>query len=93
MTAPYRSVSFLSPTEAAYLAGLIDGEGTIALTRRHRGSERQLVVTISNTERPLLEYVLKTAGAGRITTKRTYKANHSPGFTFLALKPISGTAQ
>jgi intein/homing endonuclease len=82
MMTAYRTVSALSAAEAAYLAGLIDGEGTIGLTRRHRGEERQLVISISNTELGLLEYVLKTIGAGRITTKRTYKNTHSRSFTF-----------
>ena len=82
MGAIYRTVSALSPTEAAHLAGLIDGEGTIGLTRRHREEERQLVVSISNTERALLEYVLKIVGAGRITKKRTYRDTHSRSFTF-----------
>lgn len=82
MPGQYRTVSKLRTTEAAYIAGLIDGEGTIALSRRHRNEERQLVVSISNTERSLLEYVLKTVGAGRITAKRTYKSQHSPSFTY-----------
>jgi len=53
--AKYRKVKKLSPEEAAYLAGLIDGEGTIALTRKHRGKHRQLMVSISGTEQPLLK--------------------------------------
>jgi hypothetical protein len=40
----------LSDTEAAYLAGIIDGEGTITLTRTHRGENRRPVVSISSTE-------------------------------------------
>jgi intein/homing endonuclease len=48
--AKYRKVRKLSPEQAAYLAGLIDGEGTIALTRKHRGEHRQLMVSISSTE-------------------------------------------
>ncbi|MGH8618677.1 MAG: LAGLIDADG family homing endonuclease, partial [Burkholderiales bacterium] len=67
--ASYRKAAVLSPTDAAYLAGLIDGEGTIGLTRRHRNDQRQVVVSISNTERPLLEWVLLTVGAGKITGK------------------------
>ena len=55
--AKYRKVKKLTPEEAAYLAGLIDGEGTIALTRKHRGEHRQLMVSISSTEQPLLKYV------------------------------------
>ena len=32
----YRSVLRLDPRDAAYIAGLIDGEGTITLSREHR---------------------------------------------------------
>ena len=78
----YRQVSSLSAVDAAYLAGLIDGEGTIALARRHRNDERQLVVSISNTERPLLDWVLSAVGAGKITGKKTYKDHHAPGLTY-----------
>ncbi len=34
----YRKTKKLAPTEAAYLAGLIDGEGTITLSRRNRNN-------------------------------------------------------
>ena len=78
----YRSTRTLQPCEAAYLAGLIDGEGTITLTRRHRNENRQLVVSISNNERPLLDYVKHTIGAGRITAKRTHSPNHAPSYTY-----------
>jgi len=78
----YRKVRKLTSEEAAYLAGLIDGEGTVSLTRKHRGEHRQLMVSISNTEQPLLRYVKKIIGAGRITNKRTYQANHTPSATY-----------
>jgi hypothetical protein len=71
-----------SPPEAAYIAGLIDGEGTITLTRKHRNENRQLAVTISNTEKDLLDYVLDTIGAGKITGKCTTRAHHTPSFTY-----------
>jgi len=48
---PYRTVKSLAPVDAAYMAGLIDGEGTVTLSRRHRNDQRQLVVSIANTER------------------------------------------
>lgn len=80
--AKYKKVRNLSPEEAAYVAGLIDGEGTISLTRKHRNEYRQLMVSISSTERPLLAYVLKSIGAGRITNKCTYRDNHTPSVTY-----------
>jgi len=75
-------VKSLSLTDAAYIAGLIDGEGTITLTRKHRNENRQLAVTISNTERDLLEYVYQSIGVGKITRKRTAKNHHTPSFTY-----------
>ncbi|MCW8828592.1 MAG: LAGLIDADG family homing endonuclease [Gammaproteobacteria bacterium] len=78
----YKIPNTLSNIDAAYIAGLIDGEGTITLTRKHRNENRQLAVTISNTEKDLLEYVLKTIGAGKITNKRTTRAHHTPSFTY-----------
>ncbi len=74
----YRKVSAFSRIDAAYIAGLIDGEGTITLSRKHKNDNRQLVISISNTEQPLLDYVLATVGAGKITRKKTYKENHTP---------------
>lgn len=78
----YRKVAVLSQIEAAYIAGLIDGEGTVTLTRKHRNENRQLAVTISNTEMRLLEYVVTVVGAGKITRKRTSKKHHTPSLTY-----------
>ncbi len=77
-----RQTARLSETDAAYLAGLIDGEGTIALTRLHRGQNRQLVVSVSSTERALLEWVLHSTRVGKITSKRSSAAHHAPGLTY-----------
>lgn len=77
-----QKTSILSPVDAACLAGLIDGEGSISLSRIHRRQNRQLVVTISSTERPLLEWAKKTIGAGKITSKRTSLPHHSQAFTY-----------
>ncbi len=75
-------VKELSKPEAAYIAGHIDGEGTVTLTRKHRNENRQLCVSISNTERSLLEFVLSAIGAGKITGKRTTQAHHTPSYTY-----------
>ncbi|HXV39726.1 MAG TPA: LAGLIDADG family homing endonuclease [Steroidobacteraceae bacterium] len=77
-----RRAARLSPTDAAYLAGLVDGEGSISLTRLHRGQNRQLALSISSTERALLEWVLNAARVGKITTKRTASPHHAPGLTY-----------
>jgi len=79
---PPREVRRLSKTAAAYIAGLVDGEGTVTLTRQHRNESRRLTLSISNTEIALLEFVKDSVGAGRITGKRTYSQRHAPSFTY-----------
>jgi hypothetical protein len=74
--------STLGPATAGYVAGLIDGEGTITLTRMHRNEQRRLVVSISNNDLGLLQFVKTVVGAGRITGKRTYNPRHAPSFTY-----------
>ncbi len=78
----YRQVKRLKGTQAAYIAGIIDGEGTITLTRRHASAHRHLAVTVSSTDKELLVFISQLVGAGKITSKRTYKQNHVPGHTF-----------
>ena len=68
--------------QAAYLAGLIDSEGTITLTGMHPRENRRLVVSISNNDAILLLFVKTTIGAGKITTKRTYSERHARSFTY-----------
>ena len=75
-------IQLLSETDAAYIAGLVDGEGTITLTRKHRNENQQLCVSISSTERQLREFVLNISGVVKITNKRTTSARHAPSFTF-----------
>ncbi len=80
--AAYKKARQLSQIDAAYIAGLVDGEGTVTLGRKHAGENRQLVVSISNTEVAILDYVLEAVGAGKVTRKRTAAANHTPSLTY-----------
>lgn len=80
--ANYRKVNTLSGIDAAYIAGLIDGEGTVSLLRKHKQDNRQVVVSISNTDCPLINYLLEAIGAGKATGKRTYSERHTPSFTY-----------
>jgi hypothetical protein len=78
----YKVARTLMIDEAAYLAGLIDGEGTITLSRRHANEKRQLVVSISSTEPDLVEWAANATGVGKITRKRTSSDKHAPGLTY-----------
>ncbi|HTU65375.1 MAG TPA: hypothetical protein VMF52_05475 [Steroidobacteraceae bacterium] len=75
-------VRTLGAAAAAYIAGLVDGEGTITMSRLHANERRRLVVSIANTELPLLRFVLDEIGAGKITRKRTLSARHTPSFCY-----------
>ncbi len=78
----YKKVRKMSGLEAAYLAGLIDGEGTVTLTKREKNAQRAITITIANTERELLEYPMRVISAGIISSKRTQKIHHTPSFVY-----------
>ena len=78
----YRRANRLVASDAAYIAGLIDGEGTVTLTRLSRNRQRGLAVTISSTEFSILRHVLILMGVGKITNKRISKAHHVPSYTY-----------
>jgi hypothetical protein len=77
-----RTIVRLDSLAAAYIAGLIDGEGSVTLTRAHRNENRRLVVCISNNELQILRFVKSAIGAGKITSKRKYKDHHQASFTY-----------
>jgi hypothetical protein len=72
----------LAPEVASYIAGLIDGEGTITLTRMHANETRRLVVSIANTELPILQFVKDQVRAGKINNKRVTSDHHTPSFCY-----------
>ena len=78
----YRTMNDLSRCDAAYIAGLIDGEGTITLSREHRNENRRLVVSIASTERCMLDFVAERTGCGKITNKCTTSDRHAPSFAY-----------
>jgi hypothetical protein len=77
-----RTVRTLTDAEAGYVAGIVDGEGTVSLVRHHGGERRRPVVSVANTEYDLLLYLKTCIGAGRITRKCIAKDHHTPSFVF-----------
>ncbi len=72
----------MKATILAYAAGIIDGEGTIALTRHGRTDRfRHPMVHVASTSPELLAFLKRHFG-GCITNKKTYKAHHKPSFTW-----------
>ncbi|WP_127761993.1 LAGLIDADG family homing endonuclease [Peribacillus asahii] len=72
--------------EAAYIAGIIDGEGSITLTRMHEGEHRRPCITVASTDKELLIYLQSLTG-GTINNKKNYKPDrHKDSFTLTIKK-------
>ena len=78
----YHQVNSLSIADCSYIAGLNDADGSITLAKKHRNENRQLIVSISNNEIQILNYVRLVTGAGHISKKRTYAEHHKINHTF-----------
>lgn len=63
----------MSATDAAWLAGLFDGEGSIVFVHKDRATP-SCRITITSTCYPLLERVKEVAGVGQIIVQR--RAGH-----------------
>lgn len=92
-----RRVKTLSVGAAAYIGGLVDGEGTITLSRLHANERRRLVVSIANTEIQLLEFVRREVGESLTPRNGKYSAKAIARRTafesqFLAILPKARNA-
>lgn len=68
----------ITPTQAAYIAGFLDGEGSIILFRRRAGVV--LRVSFSNSYLPVLEWLKETTKTGTCVTTKTRRSDiHKPG--------------
>lgn len=67
--------------ESAYIAGIIDGEGSISLTRMHGGENRRPCISIASTDLELLVYIQALTG-GKINNKKNYNPDkHKDSYT------------
>ena len=59
----------LTPTQRAYIAGIVDGEGTLSIVHQKGEDSNRYAITfrVSNTDRVLLDWLVKTTGAGRVS--------------------------
>lgn len=67
----------------AYTAGIVDGEGTVTLSRidGNKSPWRRPVVTVSSTTRELLEYLQLHFG-GTICKQKTYQDHHKQSWSW-----------
>lgn len=65
----------LHPTDAAYIAGIIDGEGSIMVLPK-RGT-CIIKVSVSNTYQPLVDWLQEVTGVGSVVVQRRASERHS----------------
>ena len=62
--------------EKAYIAGIIDGEGTVTLSRAHANETPSPKVSVANNSLPLLKWIKDKAGSGVIITRSQREPQH-----------------
>lgn len=65
----------------AYLAGIIDGEGTVTLVWSHKNKTPCPEVSVSNTSLLLLKWIQKRVGRA-ISSKNTSKPHHTISYVW-----------
>lgn len=69
--------------EKAYIAGIIDGEGSIMLIKFHNNQFPSPCVSISSTTIELLDWIKNKTGVGKIVRKKNYNIEkHKTSFTY-----------
>ncbi|PIR21429.1 MAG: hypothetical protein COV45_01390 [Deltaproteobacteria bacterium CG11_big_fil_rev_8_21_14_0_20_47_16] len=61
----------MTKTDLAYIAGIIDGEGTITLSRHHSNQTPSPEISVADTSLRLLQHL-----------KKVYKNHHTPSYVW-----------
>lgn len=69
--------------ERAYLAGIVDGEGTVTLMRHHKNETPIPCVSVANNNLELLQWIKNRVG-GCISSKRVYSPHHKKSYAWVA---------
>lgn len=74
----------MTSEERAYIAGIVDGEGSIMLLKFHNNQMPSPCISISSTSLELLEWIKDKTGLGVIKGKKNYnKAKHKNSFSYV----------
>jgi len=67
--------------EKAYIAGIVDGEGTVTLMKHHKNETPIPFVSVANNNLKLLQWIKQRCG-GLIVSKKKYKPQHNDSFAW-----------
>jgi hypothetical protein len=73
----------LVEVEKTYLAGIVDGEGTVTLMRHHKNETPVPCVSVANNNLALLQWIKDRLG-GHISSKKVYNIWHKKSYVWLA---------
>lgn len=68
----------LTPTEAAYIAGFLDADGSIFLYKRDR--KARLRVSFANCKQEVLDWIFSKTGVGNKVEKPIHSQRHRPAY-------------
>jgi len=71
----------LEKVEMAYIAGIIDGEGTVTLMKHHKNETPTPCVSVANNNVQLLKWIKHRLG-GNICSKKKYKQHHHDSYVW-----------
>lgn len=72
-------VNEMTVAQAAYLAGLVDGEGSIVAAKRNSEGRTTWRLQVANTQTNLLEWCIEVTGVGTIVTSNRFNPKHQTG--------------
>ncbi|MBL4932747.1 LAGLIDADG family homing endonuclease [Clostridium paridis] len=74
----------MTEAEKAYIAGIIDGEGSIMLIKFHNNQLPSPCVSIASTSLELLEWIKQVTSIGVIKGKKNYnETKHKNSFSYI----------
>lgn len=71
----------MEEVEKAYVAGIVDGEGTVTLMKHHRNETPTPNVSVANNNLELLKW-LKSIYGGTITNKKKRLPHHNDSYAW-----------
>jgi hypothetical protein len=78
---PYKPVRKLRPADVFYIAGFVDGEGTISI-HKDRNNYRARVM-VCNTDKEICEWFMEVTGKGHISKRTWHNKKWKPGYTWI----------
>lgn len=75
----------MTDEEKAYVAGIVDGEGSIMLIKFHKNQQPAPYLSIASISLELLNWIRHKTGLGLVKSKKNYKPNiHKDSYTYTA---------